>query len=850
MISSSSIASALVGLILAPGLPVLSSFLPSSPVQNIAYESFTSPVDALSVYFPNEVSPMAVSGKGANGWLQWQDVEVDADVHAQESTLILFPESITEIRIRTSSHNYVLHPIDVSSEPAKYQVASTVAQAQPRILARTEWGADNNLLFKSASSSQNTSSANGETNTGVVPQRVADCEKARRDYPQEFTIQNTVMADSRGREYKWPLQYSRQMQMFVVHHTAQTVNGEKRTALERVRALYQYHTMSLGWGDIGYHYIIDESGQIYEGKEGGRYVIGGHAYCNNIGTVGVALLGNFETEQPSQKQVQSLQWLLQTLGQEYKIDPSRSVTFHGKQFASPIVRHRDLLSTSCPGFYLASAFDQVVANVRSGNVSATVEFPALPPILNVPVTPTTSEVITHEVSGPVTLVATGLKSAGGTEMRLNPGGQQRFDLVYKAPATGARGGSRIAQVIRSTAAIRILEESDDGRTDIRGALELRQSLRGDEEYRFQLVLSAPIEEGSYWFEIGGIRYTLTTAGRRSRLINIPQSLNTLTSPIYNVPLSQRSTVRNRPLPVRVKRRTFLRTQSSRSVRSRAAFILQFSSSISSTSTSKKIRVRLSLTGTPSVNFSEGGSISSTSIGTQSISLTMNGQQCLASNGHQSDIIRFQPSSGFTNVQGVSTSTRTYRGVIECRIVDGQLALINELPLEEYMMGLAEEPDTEPFEKQKAFAIAARSYAASYLDPLVRKFPGKPYDGSDSPALFQAYHGVTFEGSNPRWLRAVSETANQVLMNKGKVVRAPYFSSDDGRTRTPAEAGWPNFPNAELFASKPDPWCKGMTQRGHGVGMSGCGAEGQANEGKTGVQILQYYYPGAGIELIK
>jgi len=59
-------------------------------------------------------------------------------------------------------------------------------------------------------------------------------------------------------------------------------------------------------------------------------------------------------------------------------------------------------------------------------------------------------------------------------------------------------------------------------------------------------------------------------------------------------------------------------------------------------------------------------------------------------------------------------------------------------------------------------------------------------------------------------------------------------------------GWSTFPNAEIFASKPDPWCKGMPLAGHGVGMSGCGAEGQANEGKTYLEILRYYYPGTDI----
>jgi peptidoglycan hydrolase-like amidase len=210
-------------------------------------------------------------------------------------------------------------------------------------------------------------------------------------------------------------------------------------------------------------------------------------------------------------------------------------------------------------------------------------------------------------------------------------------------------------------------------------------------------------------------------------------------------------------------------------------------------------------------------------------------------------IRFRTlKPGTLTVAGIKGFTRGYRGALECRVVNGALALINELPLEDYMLGLAEEPDTEPYEKKRAFAIAARTYAAFYMQSSQRKFPGLPYDGSDDPAVFQSYYGADFEARNPEWVRAVRSTANEVLYYKNAIIKPPYFSSDDGKTRTPAQAGWNNFPNAELFSSKEDPWCSGMTLRGHGVGMSGCGALGQAKEGRSAEQILQYYYPGVRI----
>lgn len=69
---------------------------------------------------------------------------------------------------------------------------------------------------------------------------------------------------------------------------------------------------------------------------------------------------------------------------------------------------------------------------------------------------------------------------------------------------------------------------------------------------------------------------------------------------------------------------------------------------------------------------------------------------------------------------------------------GQLTLVNILPLEWYLKGLAEVTNTETVDHAKAILVAARGYAMYYTDPNHRKFPGKDYDGSDSPDVFQKY----------------------------------------------------------------------------------------------------------------
>lgn len=189
----------------------------------------------------------------------------------------------------------------------------------------------------------------------------------------------------------------------------------------------------------------------------------------------------------------------------------------------------------------------------------------------------------------------------------------------------------------------------------------------------------------------------------------------------------------------------------------------------------------------------------------------------------------------------------FRDTLELRVVDNKLVVINELPLEAYMKGLAEVPNGEPFEKQKTMAVIARSYAYHYLDESNRKFVGKPYDGSDDPNEFQKYLGYGYEIRSPNFLQAVSETGGQVVSYQGKVIKTPYFNQSDGRTRS-AEEVW-DWKDTPYLISVEDPCCNGAELRGHGVGLSGAGATFMANQGKGYEEIIRYYYQGVNVEKV-
>lgn len=832
---------------------------------------FHPPIDALSITLPNATAIVEVRGWDGEMWTQWFSlaVEEEFDPLLRESNLVIFPRPVSRIELSSNKsvtpsvveerHDYAhhdtiaLHPIRIPKDPVHILTASRYTLPAHRILSRKEWGADDTFLFTGDETLRSDIAPERAVDTiengnGVIPERLRECEEWQRQFPGEFRAERSVREDAAGQRYRWPLQYSPSVQLLVVHHTAQNVTGDERPPLERVRALYAYHANSRGWGDIGYHYLIDERGQIYEGRSGGKGVIGGHAYCWNTGTVSIAMLGNFDIEQPTQAQMQSLQWLLADMVETYDLDLGSSVRMHGKTFPA-IVGHRDLLSTDCPGYYVRETLAQVRENVWKKNLFAIIRFPRpiLARRLALPLSLQLSALVPRS-SEPL------LTPMGITQLQGRPGSVLPLGLQYRNGKKSVPQFATIAAV-EADRGIHLWQERGKRFVPVTGELRIPGSLPAKEQIDLRLKIQFPTSPGEFRLNIGPIRYTLLVAGKRAAIKTtvtaapIPQITNrsalfdTTSSPqrCHTGPCVIPSVVEGRsatPRAITMTRDVPIQTRNGPTIRIRLTFPSD----------------------TAIVLLPDDALLSGIPPNGREVLLFRDTDACTAKERGKniaSGIVRIAGNGPFAITNG--KSVRRYSGTLECRIIDGVLTLINELPLEDYLVGVAEEPDTEQPEKQQAFAIAARSYAAHYINQWnhpgsasfgtttgQRKFPGMPYDGSDDPALFQAYEGLTFAERNPTWVRAVRDTAGQVLMKDNEIIRAAYFSSDDGRTRSPEEVGWANFPHAEVFTSKQDPWCEGKPNAGHGVGMSGCGARGQAEEGKTAEEILRYYYPGTVI----
>jgi hypothetical protein len=173
--------------------------------------------------------------------------------------------------------------------------------------------------------------------------------------------------------------YASRLRLALVHHTAGASNYAPTTSARIVRAIELYHVKANGWNDIGYNFLVDRYGQVFEGRGGGitRNVIGAHAEGFNTGSTGVALIGNFGARSitPAARAalVKLIAWRLDVA----HVDPlGRPTVASGGNpkfragvpvLLRAISGHRDAGYTSCPGTVLYNVLPSIADEVgRTG----------------------------------------------------------------------------------------------------------------------------------------------------------------------------------------------------------------------------------------------------------------------------------------------------------------------------------------------------------------------------------------------------------------------------------------------------------------------------------------------------
>lgn len=179
--------------------------------------------------------------------------------------------------------------------------------------------------------------------------------------------------------------YGHLVKAVIVHHTATTNSYTSSNVAQQLRSIYAYHTQSRKWADIGYNFLVDKYGTIYEGRAGSiDYVVqGAHAGGFNSHTVGVSAIGDYSSAAPPAALVRSIGHIAGWRIGQYNGNPKGKTWLTsagggtarypaGTKVNLPVISaHRDVGYTACPGDNLyakMSTIRSIAAEYASGPV--------------------------------------------------------------------------------------------------------------------------------------------------------------------------------------------------------------------------------------------------------------------------------------------------------------------------------------------------------------------------------------------------------------------------------------------------------------------------------------------------
>ncbi|MFN2472068.1 MAG: FlgD immunoglobulin-like domain containing protein [Gaiellaceae bacterium] len=301
-------------------------------------------------------------------------------------------------------------------------------------------------------------------------------------------VLRSAWAGSPDRLRRGKPRYADALRFAIVHHTAGSGSYTRTQAPAVVRAVAAYHVLSNGWDDVGYNFLVDRFGTVYEGRYGGmeRNVVGAHAQGFNAGSVGIALMGTYSSAGPTKAARDSLARLLAWRLDLAHVDPLSMVNVASggnpryREGVPVLLRavsgHRDTHFTSCPGrqlYALLPGIAQAVAATGLPKLYAPAVHGAPGGIVR----------FTARMSGALPWTVTVTDEAGGI-VALGSGTGPVIDWTWDAraaapgryvwaidggptvrPATGSFTGGAAGVTLTATARPTTISPDGDGRAD-------------------------------------------------------------------------------------------------------------------------------------------------------------------------------------------------------------------------------------------------------------------------------------------------------------------------------------------------------------------------------------------------
>nr|WP_238338381.1 FG-GAP-like repeat-containing protein [Pedococcus badiiscoriae] len=287
----------------------------------------------------------------------------------------------------------------------------------------------------------------------------------------------------------------------IVHHTVDANGYSAAQVPALIRGIYAFHVKGRGWGDIGYNFLVDRFGRIWEGRYGGVTlpVVGAQTADHNSWTTGVSVIGNYDTAVPPAAVTSALTRLIAWKAQIHEFDPLGRADI-GNLSVPAVLGHRDAGQTACPGRYLyaklpgvRAAAGAVVAGLPSLSLDRDLDNRGEADVLatndnaDLLLYPTTNQ---RTISAPKWLSTGGWRGIDLVTIAGDFTGDGAVDLIGRQTSTGnlllyagtGSTGLRAARVIGTgwggvDAVIGVSDWTGDGRPDLLARMKADGSLR-------------------------------------------------------------------------------------------------------------------------------------------------------------------------------------------------------------------------------------------------------------------------------------------------------------------------------------------------------------------------------------
>jgi len=233
------------------------------------------------------------------------------------------------------------------------------------IIKREDWNADNNYadldFIKSTCQKVYCSENSYDAEDFFSPSQYWNSRKLFLNYRDNFEAYDNFFLQKDRKENGVTYEYL-PVENIIIHHTAGKFTTSFYESKKELQRIYFAHAVQRKWRDIGYHYLIDGAGRIFEGSLGGKYSVGSHTYMHNRGTAAIALMGDFRPghDELTEPMKESLKKLVVYLSQQYgwnlnqKKFHLRKKDFSGREWTENIVKgHKEVDErkkiTECPG---------------------------------------------------------------------------------------------------------------------------------------------------------------------------------------------------------------------------------------------------------------------------------------------------------------------------------------------------------------------------------------------------------------------------------------------------------------------------------------------------------------------